>query len=65
MRRREVGLYLTEDGKKIFVIDGHVHFWDARPQNRLNRCSVLLMRAGIIAITMTMTTSATGRRRMT
>jgi predicted TIM-barrel fold metal-dependent hydrolase len=30
-------MYVTEDGKKIFVIDGHVHMWDARPENRLNR----------------------------
>ncbi|MEO8667301.1 MAG: amidohydrolase family protein [Bauldia sp.] len=30
-------MYLTNDGKKIFVIDGHVHLWDARPENRLNR----------------------------
>ena len=25
------------DGKKIFVIDGHAHLWDARPENRVNR----------------------------
>jgi len=30
-------MYLTEDGKKLFVIDGHAHFWDARPENRANR----------------------------
>jgi len=23
-----------KDGRKYFVVDGHVHFWDARPENR-------------------------------
>ena len=23
-----------KDGQKYFVVDGHVHFWDARPENR-------------------------------
>src|SRR5204863_3437798 len=30
-------MYVTPDGKKIFVIDGHTHLWDARPENRRNR----------------------------
>jgi predicted TIM-barrel fold metal-dependent hydrolase len=30
-------MYVTEDGRKIFVIDGHIHFWDGRPENRRNR----------------------------
>ena len=29
-------MYVTENGEKIFVIDSHVHVWDARPQNRRN-----------------------------
>jgi uncharacterized protein len=23
-----------KDGRKYFVVDGHTHFWDARPENR-------------------------------
>ena len=30
-------MFVTEDGEAVFVIDGHVHLWDARPENRLNR----------------------------
>ena len=30
-------MFGTPDGKKIFVIDGHTHLWDARPENRRNR----------------------------
>ncbi len=30
-------MFVTDDGEKIFVIDGHVHLWDARPENRRNR----------------------------
>jgi len=30
-------MYVTEAGEKIFVIDAHVHVWDARPENRRNR----------------------------
>jgi hypothetical protein len=22
------------DGERYFIVDGHVHFWDARPENR-------------------------------
>ena len=25
------------DGQDIFVIDGHAHFWDARPENWRNK----------------------------
>jgi hypothetical protein len=24
-------------GHSIFIVDGHVHFWDASPANQLNR----------------------------
>ena len=30
-------MYQTADGTKLFVIDGHTHLWDARPENRRNR----------------------------
>lgn len=30
-------MFVTDSGEKIFVIDGHVHLWDARPANRRNR----------------------------
>ena len=30
-------MYVTGAGEKIFVIDGHVHLWDARESNRRNR----------------------------
>jgi len=30
-------MYVTKRGEKVFVIDGHVHLWDARPENRRNR----------------------------
>jgi len=30
-------MFVTEEGEKVFVIDGHVHLWDARAQNRRNR----------------------------
>jgi uncharacterized protein len=26
-----------KDGEKYFVVDGHVHFWDASPENQLNK----------------------------
>ena len=26
--------FVREDGEKYFVVDGHVHFWDASPENR-------------------------------
>ncbi|WP_077614322.1 amidohydrolase family protein [Caenibacillus caldisaponilyticus] len=29
-------MYITKDGEEIFVIDGHVHYWDASPENQLN-----------------------------
>ena len=29
-------MYRTEDGEDIFIIDGHVHFWDASPENQKN-----------------------------
>ncbi len=30
-------MYVTENGDRVLVIDGHVHLWDARPDNRRNR----------------------------
>jgi predicted TIM-barrel fold metal-dependent hydrolase len=30
-------MFVTPEGKKLFVIDGHTHLWDARPENRRNR----------------------------
>lgn len=29
-------MYRTADGKEIFVVDGHLHFWDASPGNQKN-----------------------------
>ncbi len=29
-------MYRTKDGEDIFIIDGHVHFWDASPANQKN-----------------------------
>jgi uncharacterized protein len=26
-----------KDGEKYFVVDGHIHFWDASPENQLNK----------------------------
>ena len=30
-------MFRTSDGQEIFVIDGHMHFWDASPDNWRNR----------------------------
>lgn len=30
-------MYVTRDGEKLFVVDAHIHLWDARPENRRNR----------------------------
>ena len=30
-------MFVTPEGERIFVIDGHVHLWDARPSNHRNR----------------------------
>ncbi len=30
-------MYRTADGGSVFVVDGHVHFWDGRPENQKNR----------------------------
>ncbi len=30
-------MFVTPQGDKIFVVDGHIHLWDARPENRRNR----------------------------
>ena len=29
-------MYKTKDGKEIFVLDGHTHFWDGSPENQAN-----------------------------
>ncbi len=26
----------TKEGKEIFVVDGHIHFWDGSPENQRN-----------------------------
>ena len=30
-------MYRTADGQEVFVIDGHIHFWDASPENWRNK----------------------------
>ena len=30
-------MFVTADGEPVFVVDGHIHLWDARPENRRNR----------------------------
>lgn len=30
-------MYKTQDGRDIFVVDGHIHFWDGSPENQANR----------------------------
>jgi len=30
-------MYRTADGEEIFVVDGHMHFWDASPGNQKNK----------------------------
>lgn len=30
-------MFVTPQGEQVFVVDGHVHLWDARPENRRNR----------------------------
>jgi predicted TIM-barrel fold metal-dependent hydrolase len=30
-------MYRTAQGEEIFVVDGHLHFWDASPANQKNR----------------------------
>jgi predicted TIM-barrel fold metal-dependent hydrolase len=30
-------MYRTAEGEEIFVVDGHVHFWDGSPANQKNR----------------------------
>lgn len=29
-------MYVTPEGKEIFVLDGHTHFWDGSPENHRN-----------------------------
>ena len=29
-------MYTTSDGEEIFVVDAHIHLWDARPKNQRN-----------------------------
>ena len=29
-------MYRTPEGKDIFVVDGHTHFWDGSPENQKN-----------------------------
>lgn len=30
-------MFVTPQGDKVLVVDGHIHLWDARPENRRNR----------------------------
>jgi predicted TIM-barrel fold metal-dependent hydrolase len=30
-------MYKTESGEQIFIVDGHIHLWDASPENQKNR----------------------------
>ena len=30
-------MYRTADGEQIYVVDGHIHFWDGSPGNQKNR----------------------------
>lgn len=30
-------MYMTPDGESVFVVDGHIHLWDARAENRRNK----------------------------
>ena len=29
-------MYVTPEGKEIFVVDGHIHYWDGSPENQRN-----------------------------
>ena len=29
-------MFVTPEGKEIFVVDGHTHFWDGSPENQAN-----------------------------
>ncbi len=35
-RQKGERVYRTKSGEEIFIIDGHVHFWDASPENQRN-----------------------------
>jgi hypothetical protein len=26
-----------KDGERYFIVDGHIHFWDASPANQANK----------------------------
>ena len=30
-------MFRTKSGEEIFIIDGHLHNWDASPENVLNK----------------------------
>jgi len=30
-------MFVTPSGDKVFIVDGHIHLWDARAENRRNR----------------------------
>jgi uncharacterized protein len=30
-------MYRASDGTEYYVVDGHIHFWDASPENQLNK----------------------------
>jgi uncharacterized protein len=35
--QEEVAMYQAPDGTRYYVVDGHVHFWDASPANQRNQ----------------------------
>jgi len=30
-------VFKTDAGEELFIIDGHVHLWDASPANQVNK----------------------------
>ncbi len=35
-RKKEESALYEKDGEKYFVVDGHIHYWDASPENQRN-----------------------------
>src|SRR6218665_2122849 len=29
-------MYITPEGKEVFIVDAHTHFWDGSPENQRN-----------------------------
>ena len=36
-------MFRTKSGEEIFIIDGHMHLWDASPENVLNKYGLSLI----------------------